>query len=319
MLHRLLAHLSPAGQRARLSVLIFHRVLARTDPLFPQEANGARFDAICGWLRAWFNVVPLDDAVSRLRCGTLPERALAITFDDGYADNHDVALPILLRHGLAATFFVSTGFMNGGRMWNDSVIESVRRTSHHILDLRSAGDNLLGCYSVRTVEEKRAAIEAIIGRIKYLPPSIRCDIVGKISEYAGAALPGDLMLTSQHVLALRRAGMQIGAHTVTHPILAQLDRESAHREIAESKRWLEALLGERVGLFAYPNGKPGDDFNDQTAETVRAVGFDAAVSTAWGAAHQGTDLFQIPRFTPWDRSRLRFGARLMRNLYSSRT
>ena len=119
--------LSPGQRNGRLSILIFHRVLAQVDPLFPEEVDAARFDVICGWLRRWFNVLPLDAAVRRLRDGSLPRRAAAITFDDGYADNHDIALPILKKHGLPSTFFIATGFLDGGCMWNDTVIEAIRR------------------------------------------------------------------------------------------------------------------------------------------------------------------------------------------------
>ena len=123
------------------------------------------------------------------------------------------------------------------------------------------------------------------------------------------------MMSSGQVVALRRAGMQIGAHTVSHPILARLDDQAAHDEIALGKQALEALLDERVGLFAYPNGKPGEDYNGSNVQIVRGLGFDAAVTTARGAADQTTDRFQVPRFTPWDRSRARFGARLAANLW----
>ena len=127
MLLKALFHLmSPGGARARLSVLIFHRVLPEPDPLFPDEMHARRFDVLCGWLTSWFKVLPLDEAVARLKAGTLPARAVCITFDDGYADNHHVALPILRRHGLVATFFIATGFLDGGRMWNDTVIEAIR-------------------------------------------------------------------------------------------------------------------------------------------------------------------------------------------------
>ena len=140
MLLRALAHLlSPAGPSARLSVLIFHRVLAQPDPLFPSEPDARRFDAILGWISQWFCVMPLNTAVAALRRGELPGRALSITFDDGYADNHSVALPLLQRHGMTATFFIASGFLDGGRMWNDSVIEAVRRTSLGTLNLRGLG------------------------------------------------------------------------------------------------------------------------------------------------------------------------------------
>jgi peptidoglycan/xylan/chitin deacetylase (PgdA/CDA1 family) len=127
-------------------------------------------------------------------------------------------------------------------------------------------------------------------------------------------LPRDLMMTSAQVRSLRRAGMQIGAHTVTHPILAALPAAEARREIADSQRFLQDLLAEPVRLFAYPNGKPGRDFSNETVQIVRDLGFSAALSTSPGAAGPGSDLFRIPRYTPWDRSRLRFGARLLGNL-----
>jgi peptidoglycan/xylan/chitin deacetylase (PgdA/CDA1 family) len=88
-------------------------------------------------------------------------------------------------------------------------------------------------------------------------------------------------------------------------------------EIGRSRDVLQALLGERVGLFAYPNGKPGTDYLPAVHPAiVRELGFDAAVSTRWAAARRTDDVFQIPRFTPWDRDRLKFGLRLARNLLS---
>lgn len=121
-------------------------------------------------------------------------------------------------------------------------------------------------------------------------------------------------MSSDQVRALHRAGMQIGAHTVNHPILARLGRDEAMREIGDSKRRLESITGAPVTLFAYPNGRPGDDYDDASVALVREAGFEAAFSTTWGAARLVSDRFQLPRFTPWDRGRGRFGLRLLGNL-----
>ena len=314
LIRRLLSVMSPGASRGRLSILIFHRVLPEVDPLFPQEMHAQRFDALCAWLSSWFNVLPLDEAVRRLKDGSLPQRALAITFDDGYADNHDVAMPILKKHGLCATFFIATGFLDGGRMWNDTVIESVRQTKLHALPMQQLGVPGLAEMAVRSVVEKQEAITRIIRAIKYLPVPQRLKLTQELAALARVTLPTNLMMTSAQVRAMRRAGMQIGAHTVSHPILAKLTSEEAREEIQRGKHHLEDLLDEPITLFAYPNGKPGEDYALQSVEIVKDLGFEAAVSTAWGASSAQTDPFQIPRFTPWDLSPWRFALRMMANL-----
>lgn len=311
----LFGQLSPAGRRAKLSVLIFHRVLSEADPLFPQEMDARRFSQLCGWLARWFNVMPLDQAVAALKSGSLPARAAVITFDDGYADNYHVALPILQQHGLTATFFIATGFLDGGRMWNDTIIEAVRNCQLPMLDLSSLG---LGRHALGSIADRQAAIPALIQQIKYRPLPERVALTEQLAELAQVTVPDDLMMRSSEVKALRLAGMQIGAHTVSHPILARLTDAQAREEIGQSKQFLEQLLGERVSLFAYPNGKPGEDYSPANVEVVRSLGFDAAVSTQWGASGVEDDLFQIRRFTPWDQSGFRFGARLVSNLLSAR-
>jgi peptidoglycan/xylan/chitin deacetylase (PgdA/CDA1 family) len=324
MLKPLLTFASPAGPRGRLSVLIFHRVLPEVDPLFPEEMTARRFDAICGWLTQWFNVLPLDTAAAHLKVGTLPARAACITFDDGYADNHNLALPILQRHNLCATFFIATGFLNSGRMWNDTIIETVRRCG----DLscvkawmpdqgRHDNSAVVPGHDPRsippTIADRQATISTLINRIKYLPTQERVDVTEALAKAAGVSPPTNLMMTSAQVKALRHAGMQIGAHTVSHPILARLSNAEASQHIAGSQHYLQDLLGERISLFAYPNGKPGEDYSPATVEVVRSLDFDAAVCTTWGASRMGDDPLQIKRFTPWDKTALRFGLRMLRN------
>ena len=311
MLRSAFGLLSPAGPKARLSILIFHRVLGEIDPLFPGEPDVRRFDHIVGWLAKWFRVLPLDQAVARLRAGDLPARAAAITFDDGYADNATNALPILQRHGVPATFFIATSFLDGGRMWNDTVIESVRRAPADTADLAVIG---LGPISLRGLEARRSAIGQLLAHVKHMAPAQRGDAVVQIQRALGVDACATPMLTTAQLRGLRDAGMQIGAHTCTHPILARTPDATARDEIVSSKSALEAALQQPVPLFAYPNGKPGSDYTDRHAAMAREAGFDAAVSTAPGTGSCGTDLFQLPRFSPWDRGRARYALRLMNNL-----
>lgn len=302
--------LSPGGHGG-LSILIYHRVLTQPDPLFPGEVDQVEFDRQLALLKSMFNIIPLVDAVHHLRAGTLPPRAACITFDDGYADNAEVALPILQGHQLPATFFIATGFLDGGRMWNDTVIELVRRTPHASLDARPLG---LGQHRTGSLGERSKAIGALIGQLKYLDLEQRLAQVERLAALADCTLPNDLMMRSEQVRELRRGGMDIGAHTVRHPILATLTLEEARAEIGDGKRVLQDIIGERVPLFAYPNGKPGTDYRAEHVAIVREMGFECAVSTAWGAQRGNVDLFQLPRFSPWDRDCLRYTLRMAKNL-----
>lgn len=304
--------LSPAGSNGRLSILIYHRVLAGQDPLFPHEATMDTFDEQMSRLKAVFNVLPLSEAITRLRKGALPARAASITFDDGYADNATIALPILQRHGLTATFFIATAYLNGGRMFNDTVIEAIRRTQHDILNLTELG---LGKHDSASHEAKARAINQILPIVKHLPLKEREEKVARLCELATCGpLPNDLMMTTDQLKALHAAGMEIGGHTARHPILAGLDDTAAQQEIADGKEFLEGMLGEKIRLFAYPNGKPGVDYLPEQAAIVSKLGFDAAVSTQPGAAMRTSDLFQLPRFTPWSTNSSRFIPSLLGNL-----
>ncbi len=252
----------------------------------------------------------VKDTVRRLRAGKLPSRTACITFDDGYADNAEVALPILKKYGLSATFFVATGFLDGGRMWNDTVIESIRRAESGELDLNEIG---LGVISLQSTDERVAAINQLLSRLKYLEPEERQDKVDAIAHISGAILPEGLMMTSTQVKALAEEGMEIGAHTVSHPILASVSPAKARREIAEGKERLEAITGLPVCTFAYPNGKAGVDYRREHVEMVHDLSFTAAVTTERGVATRNTDRYQLPRFTPWDRTPARFLLRLALN------
>jgi peptidoglycan/xylan/chitin deacetylase (PgdA/CDA1 family) len=302
------AALSPAGSRASLLVLTFHRVLADHDPLLPDEPDAARFAALLDVLGDQFRIVDLADAVARLRHRTLPARCAAITFDDGYLNNCEVAAPILGARGMTATFFVTTGFLDGNTMWNDIVIESVRAAGP-ALDLRELGHGVL---ELPDWPARRLAVDQLLGKLKYLDADERLRQSRRIAAVAGWTPAAPLMMQSQDIRRLADKGMAIGAHTVTHPILCRLPDDVARREILDGKATLEALQGAPVRAFAYPNGRPNRDYGRRHVEMVRNAGFEVGVSTATGVCTRNCDPLQVPRVAPWGRNALRFGLGLLR-------
>lgn len=297
---RAVARLIDLARPDRVSILIFHRVHRSSDPIFPGEVDATRFDAMLAMLARAFRVLTLGEAARRIREGTLPARALAITFDDGYADNADVALPILQRHGLRATFFVATGFLDGGRMWNDTVIEAIRLTKLERVDLTFLG---LAPMSTTSLDERRSAIAAVLPRLKYMTLDEREQSLTQLLVATGhPSLPTDLMMRSDQVVALHQAGMEIGGHTVRHPILTRCAPAQARDEIAAGREHLQRLIDAPVDVFAYPNGSPGVDYDRSHRDLVESLGFTAAVNTAVGTAGRASDPFQLPRYNPWHRS-----------------
>ena len=280
----------------RLLILTYHRVLDRPDPLMPGHVTVDTFRNQIGILKKWFRVAPLSSAVRDLQRGVLPLGSVAVTFDDGYADNYTNALPILAEAGLPATFFIATGFLDGGCMWNDAVTEAIRRSGKAKLDLSWLG---LGERALGDSGRRAALVAELIKSLKYLPMDERLERVERLLIEADVPRPEALMMTSAQVGALAGAGMHIGAHTVRHPILSRIPAASAQAEIRASRRYLEELLGRGVDGFAYPNGKPGRDYTAEHVGLVRDCGFEFAVSTAPGAARRTDDRYQLPRVGVW--------------------
>ena len=309
-----LNRVSPGGRRW-LSVLIYHRVLPKPDPLLPGLIDVQAFTQQMATLSGSFNLLPLREAIARLASGSLPPRAAAISFDDGYADNHDIVVPILRQFGAHATFFVATAFLDGGIMWNDAIIEAVRQCRVEAIDTEELE---MGELPTGTLEAKKRAVVRLVTRLKYLPAPFRENWTRRLLDRLGVTPPPSLMMTSDQVAGLVRSGMDVGCHTDNHPIFTKTTITDAREQILLGRAKLEDITGQAIRLFAYPNGRPGIDYGPQHVRLVRELGFEAALSTRWGAAKTGDDLFQLPRFTSWGRSEFRFQYRMATNIMRSR-
>ncbi|MEE9346508.1 MAG: polysaccharide deacetylase family protein [Methylococcales bacterium] len=303
--------LTTATRSSRLSILIYHRVFPQPDSFHADVPDITMFSWQMQILHRYYNVVPLAQAIELLKSGELPARTACVTFDDGYADNFLHALPVLKQWQIPATFFVASGFLNGGMMWNDVVLESIRYLEDGQLDLQTVG---LDQYLLGNLQSRQQLAAQLLPIIKYLSPTQRNEVTQHLAELAKHQLPDDLMMTTEQLKQLHASGMEIGGHTVSHPILSSLTTQQAEQEIFDGKEQLSALLdGANIRYFAYPNGKPEHDFTSEHANIVKRLGFESAVSTRCSSATADSDLYQLPRFTPWDTTPFKFAMRLMKN------
>ncbi|WP_333609531.1 polysaccharide deacetylase family protein, partial [Arsukibacterium sp.] len=254
----------------------------------------------------YFTPLPLAEAISKLKQGTLPKGAVAVTFDDGYLNNLEVALPILLAHDIQATCFIATGFADGSTMWNDIVSYTVQQIDLGQLKCDAFTEVLT---SPLKRDNRANVLQGLLLAIKYLQPDQRLNIARQFARDNQITVPS-LMMQAADWQRWQQAGMEIGAHTVNHPILASLDTETASQEINLCRQQL-LDSGLTVKGFAYPNGRFNKDFTQRDRDLVQQAGFSYAVSTNPGTNAPHQDCFNLKRFTPWDHSMLKFHARLL--------
>lgn len=316
LLQRLTLNLTGhSGPDSRLPILFYHRVLAERDPLLNDTPDARLFRLHMSTLASLYHPVSLDEGVRRLREGTLAPGSVCVTFDDGYRDNVEVALPILQHYRVPCTFFVSSGMLGGGSFFNDRIRESVRRLPGGDVDLDWVG---LGTRRVDDTRSRIQLIRELATVVKRLPLDARAATCERLSAMAKESNPVDLMMRPEDLLTLHRAGMAIGGHTVDHPILTAMPAPAARAQIVDDRDALAAIVGEAPAWFAYPNGKPDDDYDISHVEMVREAGYRGALSTAYGAATNRSDSYQLPRISPWQQSRIRMAAGLMRTTMSTR-
>ncbi|NIB43127.1 polysaccharide deacetylase family protein [Pseudomaricurvus alkylphenolicus] len=296
-----------------LSILIYHQVFEQWDYLHPDEPTISQFERQMRVIREHFVPLSLSRAMELLQENRLPTNAACITFDDGYLDNLTHAVPILQRMGIPATIFVATDFIGDGIMWNDRILEAVRSSKNDSWDLRNAS---LGVLDMSSPNSRHLAAKHLIKKIKHLPTKERTQVVEIVEEFA-VPCNKQLMMSRKQLQQLDEFNIEVGAHTMSHPILNTLQQTDAKKEIVGSKQILEELLQKPVDFFAYPNGRYTEDFDNTHVDIVRSSGFTGAVATNWGAASSTTDMFRLPRFTPWDKHPSKFLYRLLKNTHNA--
>lgn len=315
MLHRLISAASRLVTANRLQILIYHQVLADFDPIRPNEPTAAQFDWQMRLIKTHYHPLSLSAAITRLQQGRLPRNAVCITFDDGYLNNLEVAQPILAKYDIPATVYVATAFANGENMWNDRILHLFAKPQVTQLKLDSDGQTL----ALGPMAGRAKLANALLNQLKYMPLAARLQRVEQLYRLNPAiSEQHHLMMTPEQVLALSRTGVEIGAHTHSHPILKILTPEQQRQEISQSRQLLQQWTGKPVQHFAYPNGVIEQDLSAETVAVVKDVGFDSAVVTTWGTASAQNSPYLLPRFTPWDKKPLRFHLRLLQNGLNNR-
>ena len=290
--------LTSLGSWHGLLVFNYHRIGSPDNSLFDHDlwsATADEFDQQVRFLANHFQVITPRDLSRWNQMGT--NRAVMITFDDGYRDNFEVAFPILQTYGVPATFFVSTGFIDRPHAaWWDEISWMVRTAAQ-------AGKPSMTLQG-ESISLTDAPINSVIRRClnlyKSLPTTRAQELLDELAATCGTGrCPSEWAeaewMTWEMVRQLHDSGMEIGGHTVTHPVLSTMDVAAQEIELRDGKARLESILETPVTSFSYPVGQP-DSFTEITKAILADCGYHCAFSYYGGFSRSPeVDPFDLPR------------------------
>lgn len=273
-------------RRGLAPILTYHRVHPEPSSI---SVTPEAFELQMRTLRELYHPLSLTELVWHLeQRRSLPAGAVVVTFDDGFVDNHATALPILQAYDIPATFYVATGMIGeAGYYWFDRVRRGLRSEAEVASAWPAIAPSLAG-------KSRDAQIALVTEALKLQESRTARELLEALCEPVQP--PARQTMTWDEVRALAEGGMEIGSHTVTHPILSRQGLEEAEWEIRHSKATLEAQLGRPILHFAYPNGQPRD-YSPAIARMVQAAGYRSATSMIPGLCGPDSSLFSLERLS----------------------
>jgi len=243
-----------------------------------------------------YNLVPLSRLAESIgRRAGAPARLAAITIDDGYRDAYEIAYPLLRRFGAPATLFVPSDFIDRRAwIWTDKARFLTRRAVSQRLAIKIGGQELR--LDLGPPSSRRDAAERVNATLKRLPEEIKEEAIERLARALGVALPRTppdefSPVAWAEAREMQANGIEIGSHTLTHPILTQVGEERLRSELRESRSRLEEVLKRRVEQFCYPNG----DHDERVRREVARAGYRVAVTCVGGLNKRGDDPLTLRR------------------------
>jgi peptidoglycan/xylan/chitin deacetylase (PgdA/CDA1 family) len=266
-------------RKNEVCVLGLHRVLTKAEWEQSNSLPGMiileeTYLSLLAYLRRRFEVVSLDTLLETPTHGlTFSKPLCLITFDDGWADTYSRAFPGLKKFSMPAVIFLTTGFIGTrGGFWVEQVQKAWRKSSRRAR-LQSAARETAEANAAASVD-----LERLVEWLKRMPASERNVLLECMLGTSGNGDGGadvDYMLSWDQAREMSDAGVEIGSHTVSHPLLTYEDASSVERELLLSKQILEEKLGRRVRAFAYPSG----DWSERVREQAAKAGYGCAFTT----------------------------------------
>ena len=286
-------------------ILLYHRIVDDNSKYLNKGAvvhhQINEFKREIPYFKRNFQILSMDEVVNHIKLGKGFRRpSIAITFDDGYLDNYAFAYPVLKKHGVPATLYLTTGLVGTpDRIWTEQIGLAFLGTPKSYFNFSALfGEETV---PIKTKEEKEQANSKVSEALKLKPDDERRELIQKlfekleVNEKCGRQFGERMMLNWDEVQEMRKDGITIGSHSHTHPILSRMPIQKAKDEILNSKKVVEKNVDIEVKHFSYPNGRE-EDFSEELRDYCREIGFESTCSVIYGTnnASEG-DAFTLKR------------------------
>jgi peptidoglycan/xylan/chitin deacetylase (PgdA/CDA1 family) len=284
----------------QIPILMYHRVTPQNEKWSMSATDLNIFEKQIKWLNRNFNIIKLSELIQIFQAGKINDKkyqkAVVITFDDGYKDNYLYAYPILKKYKIPATIFLTSGYIDTGNLfWWDIVGYIICHTKKKNIDIPNFGK-----FSLIDNKEKFNCISFLLKKFKKIPNNLKNNYIINLQNICEIIVPPGLgkkmILSWDEIREMKDNGITFGVHAATHPNLTNISLAEAEKEIKNSKKMIENQLKTDATLFAYPYGSKLD-YNSEIIKLIKNIGFKGAVTTNYGLVNKYNidSIYSLPR------------------------
>lgn len=274
----------------RLIILTYHSFTDGSPVPLLNRMPVLEFERQIIYLKKYYHIVSLSKGLELIQGDNDNARNarpfVSITIDDGFSDNYYGAFPILRKHGIPATIFLSTDFIDNGRPpWPTQIVKTLRRTL-------KTQTSFPFSMPISTEHEKSMAIKIIKGSWRSITPEERFELLEGLGKHLNVSPESEILpLNWDQIREMKEFGIEIGSHTVYHSMLPAIDRDPVLTELVISKRRIEEETDMECSFFSYPDGS----WNDDSRFSVIKTGYKGAVTQDWGSNSRHQDKYSLKR------------------------
>ena len=295
----LMKNLIKKKRNFNINILLYHRVCDGAESWQLPAVKSAVFEKQIEYIKKFYCPISLNQYIDyKTLQKPLPENGkrgyVIVTFDDGYKDNYEYAIPILRKYNVPATFYITLDFINKHSLvWTSQVSYILHKSKIKKIEFPE-----FGIVSIENIRQINSTYHQIVDKYRFSDTHTHTRIIQELQSVCNVSdVPSSwpFYMSWNEVKEIASDDLfDIGGHTISHPNLVTLNKEMLHKEISEAKSELEKMINKKLVSFAYPFGLK-EDFNKDVIDEIVSAGFKGAVTAEYGFNYGNENIYTLPR------------------------